>query len=81
MKEFVQDEDRKALERLEEIIGRLLVQYQGLKKERDELIVALDQEREKAGFLEKKMDALSQDKERVKTRIDQLLNRLKGIDA
>jgi len=65
---------------LEEMVGKLLIQYHELKKERDELFAALDQEREKGRRLEMKLEALSQDKEKVKTRIDQLLNRLKGID-
>jgi hypothetical protein len=59
---------------------KLLTGYQELKKERDELAVALDQEREKSMELEKKLEILSIDKEKVKTRIDQLLYRLKGID-
>jgi chaperonin cofactor prefoldin len=42
--------------------------------------VALDQEREKGRSLGKRLETLSQDKEKVKTRIDQLLHRLKGID-
>jgi len=74
------EEDRGALGKLEEMVGKLLVQYQELKKERDEMFAALDQEREKGRRLEMKLEALSQDKERVKTRIDQLLHRLKGID-
>lgn len=78
--EIVQEEDRGALGKLEEMVSKLLTQYQELKKERDELVVALNQEREKGHHLEKKLEILSQDKEKVKTRIDQLLQRLKGID-
>ena len=74
------EEDRGTLGKLEEMVGRLLTQYQELKKEREELSAALDQEREKGRRLEMKLEALSQDKEKVKTRIDQLLHRLKGID-
>jgi len=74
------DEDRGTLGKLEEMVGRLLTQYQELKKEREELFETLDQEREKGRRLEMKLEALSQDKEKVKTRIDQLLHRLKGID-
>jgi uncharacterized protein YaaN involved in tellurite resistance len=80
MEEFVQEEDRGALGKIEEMVGKLLAKYQELKRERDELAVALDQEREKGFQLEKKLEMLSQDKEKVKTRIDQLLHRLKGID-
>jgi archaellum component FlaC len=78
--EVVQEEDRGALGKIEEMVGKLLIQYQGLKKERDEILVSLEEEREKGRRLEEKLEILSQDKERVKTRIDQLLHRLKGID-
>ncbi len=80
MEEVVQEEDRGVLGKIEEMVGKLLAKYQELKRERDELAVALDQEREKGFQLEKKLEMLSQDKEKVKTRIDQLLHRLKGID-
>ena len=43
-----------ALGKLEEMVGKLLTKYHELKKERDELSVALDQEREKGRRLEKK---------------------------
>lgn len=65
---------------LEEKIGHLLLKYQELKKERDELALTLGVERQKMVHLEKKLELLSQDREKVKTRIDQLLHRLKGID-
>ena len=78
--EVVQEEDRGALGKIEEMVGKLLIQYQELKKERDEILVSLEEEREKGRQLEEKLEILSQDKERVKTRIDQLLHRLKGID-
>jgi hypothetical protein len=80
MEETVQEEDRGALSKIEEMVGKLLIKYQELKKERDEIIATLEEEREKGRELEKKFEILSQDKERVKTRIDQLLHRLKGID-
>ncbi len=76
----MQEEDRGALSKIEEMVGKLLIKYQELKKERDEIMVSLEEEREKGRELEKKFEILSQDKERVKTRIDQLLHRLKGID-
>ena len=78
--EVVQEEDRGALSKIEEMVGKLLVKYQEIKKERDEIMVTLEEEREKGRELEKKFEILSRDKERVKTRIDQLLHRLKGID-
>jgi hypothetical protein len=80
MEETAQEEDRGALVKLEEIVGKLLAKYHEIKKEKDELAVILDQEREKGRNLEKRLEILSQDKEKVKTRIDQLLHRLKGID-
>jgi hypothetical protein len=80
MDEIVQEEDRGALGKLEEMVGELLIKYHSLRKERDELFAILDQEKEKGRRLEMKLEALSQDKEKVKTRIDQLLHRLKGID-
>ena len=78
--EMMQEEDRGALGKIEEMVGKLLSKYQELKNERDELLSALDQEREKGRRLEKKLELFSQDKEKVKTRIDQLIHRLKGID-
>lgn len=74
------EEERGFLENLEEKIGHLLIKYQELLKERDELVAELDGEREKRVRLEKKMEFLSQDREKVKTRIDQLLHRLKSVD-
>lgn len=74
------EEDRGALGSLEEKIGNLLARYQELKKEREELATSLAVEREKVTRLEKRLELLSQDKEKVKTRIDQLLLQLKGID-
>lgn len=74
------EEEKGFLGNLEEKIGHLLIKYQELLKERDELAAELDGEREKRVRLEKKMEFLSQDREKVKTRIDQLLHRLKSID-
>ena len=78
--EVQQEEDRGVFGRIEEMVGKLLSKYQELKKERDELEAALGREKERGIELEKKMEILSQDKEKVKTRIDQLLHRLKGLD-
>ena len=66
---------------LEKRISGLLIKYQELAKERDELAAALKSEREKASQTEKKLELLTQDRERVKARIDQLLHRLKKIDS
>jgi len=76
----VLEEERGLLGTLEEKIEYLLIQYQELKKEKDELAIALGVEKEKIVRLEKKLELISQDREKVKTRIDQLLLRLKGID-
>jgi uncharacterized protein YaaN involved in tellurite resistance len=65
---------------LEEKVERLLQRYQTLKEERDGLAAALQAEKEKVLLLEKKLELLSDDREKVKTRIDHLLVRLKGID-
>jgi chromosome segregation ATPase len=66
---------------LEEKIRHLLTKFHELKKERDHLAVVLEEEKEKVIQLEKKLKLLSQDREKVKTRIDQLLHRFKNIDT
>ncbi len=73
-------EEIRPLKKLEEKISHLLSRYDMILREKDELSAALRVEREKASRLEKKLQLLSQDRESVKTRIDQLLHRLKGID-
>jgi uncharacterized protein YaaN involved in tellurite resistance len=78
--EGVLGEERRPLGNLEGKVGYLLKKYQELKKERDELAVALDGEKEKMIRLGKKLELLSQDREKVKTRLDQLLHRLKSVD-
>ena len=78
--EDVLEEERRPLGNLEEKLYYLLNKYQELKKERDELAVVLDAEKEKMIRLEKKLELLSQDREKVKTRLDQLLYRLKSVD-
>ena len=75
------EEEQGLLGNLEEKISHLLLKFHDLRKERDNLAVALDLEREKVIELEKKLKLLSQDREKVKTRIDQLLNRFKSIDS
>jgi chromosome segregation ATPase len=66
---------------LEEKIDGLLAKYQEMKKQRDELAISLHSERDKVVRLEKRLELLSQDRENVKSRIDQLLYRLKGIEG
>ncbi len=79
--ETASEEEQGLLGNLEEKIGHLLAKFHGLQKERDNLVAALDVEREKVAQLEKKLKLLSQDREKVKTRIDQLLHRFKSIDT
>ncbi|PIV24231.1 MAG: hypothetical protein COS40_02500 [Deltaproteobacteria bacterium CG03_land_8_20_14_0_80_45_14] len=79
--EMASEEEQGLLGNLEEKIHHLLIKFHELKKERDNLAVALEEEREKAIQLEKKLKLLSQDREKVKTRIDQLLHRFKSIDT
>ncbi len=74
------EDDRGLLGDLEEKIGHLLTRYQELKNERDELASRLDMEKEKLARLEKRLELFSQDRETVKTRIDHLLHRLKGVE-
>jgi chromosome segregation ATPase len=75
------EEDQGLLGNLEEKVRNLLTKFHELKKERDNLAVALEQEKEKVIHLEKRMKLLTQDRDKVKTRIDQLLHRFKSIDT
>jgi seryl-tRNA synthetase len=77
----VSEEEQGLLGNLEEKVRHLLTKFHEMKKERDHLAIALEQEKEKVTQLEKKMKLLSQDREKVKTRIDQLLHRFKNIDT
>ncbi len=79
--EMASEEEQGWLGNLEEKILHLLAKFHELKRERDNLAAALDMERGKVIQLEKKMKLLSQDREKVKTRIDQLLHRFGSIDA
>jgi chromosome segregation ATPase len=65
---------------LENRVDLLLDRIQELTRQRDELTAAIDSEREKTVRLEKRLELFTQDRENVKTRIDQLLHRLKGIE-
>jgi len=75
------EEEQGLLGNLEKKIRHLLTKFRELKKERDYFAAALNMEKEKVIQLEKKMKLLSQDREKVKTRIDQLLHRFKSIDT
>jgi hypothetical protein len=74
------EEDRSPLYYLEEKIAHLLSKYQDLKSESEDLATALSLEREKVAHLEKRLESFTEDKEKVKVRIDQLLQRLKGVE-
>jgi len=74
------EDEQRLLRDLEEKIGYLLLKYQELKNERDGLTIELNIEKGKMIQLGEKMELLSRDKEKVKTRIDQLLHRLKGVE-
>ncbi len=75
------EEEQGLLGDLEEKVRHLLATFHQVKKERDHLAAALEEEREKVAQLEKKMKLLSQDREKVRTRIDQLLHRFKNVDT
>ncbi len=79
--EMASEEEQGLLGNLEEKISHLLSRFHDLQKERDHLVAALDVEKDKVIELEKKLKLLSQDRERVKIRIDQLLHRFKSIDS
>jgi septal ring factor EnvC (AmiA/AmiB activator) len=70
--------DPNLLKDLEEKVSDLLKAFQEIKRERDGLASALGMEREKSSRLEKKLEFFSQEREKVKIKIDQLLHRLKG---
>jgi chromosome segregation ATPase len=80
-KETASEEEQGWFESLEKKVRGLLIKFQELKKERDDLAAALEGERGKVLQLERKLKLLSQDREKVKTRIDQLLHRFRSMDA
>ena len=73
-------EDQGFFASLEEKVTLLLLKYREARKAREDLVVALKHEKERADRLERKLELLSEDRDKVKTRIDQLLHRLKGFD-
>ena len=78
---MISEEEQGLLWNLEEKVRHLLTKFHDLKKERDHLAATLEVEKEKVAQLEKKLKLLSQDREKVKTRIDQLLHRFKNMDT
>ncbi len=73
------ERDSNLLENLEEKVSDLLKAFQEIKRERDGLASALGMEKEKSSRLEKKLEFFSQEREKVKIKIDQVLHRLKGV--
>jgi septal ring factor EnvC (AmiA/AmiB activator) len=73
------EEDLNLLKNLEEKVSDLLKAFQEIKRERDGLASALGMEKEKATRLEKKLEFFSEEREKIKIKIDQLLHRLKGV--
>lgn len=74
------EEEKGLLGGLEEKIDYLLMKYQEIKKERDYLLNELKIEKEKVFQLEKRLESINQDREKVRIRIDQLIHRLSNID-
>ncbi len=74
------DDKDNPFELLEGKIADLLREFQALKKERDELLLAVNREKENVSRLEKRLEMFTQDREKVKTRIDQLLHRFKDVE-
>jgi len=78
--ESVSSEEPRPLGKLETAVCFLLARYQAVLKESEELARTLHLERERSDRLERKLDLLSDDREKVKSRIDQLLHQLKKTD-
>jgi hypothetical protein len=78
--QVVEESDSRPLGRLEEAVKHLLIRYHEILEENEALARASRQEKERNDRLEKKMQMLSVDREKVKTRIDQLLLQLKVLD-
>ena len=79
--EMTSEEEHGLFGNLEERVRHLLTKFHELREEKDHLALALAEEKDKVVQLEKKLKLLSQDREKVKTRIDQLLHRFKNIDT
>jgi hypothetical protein len=76
----VAEGESRPLGHLEESVRRLLTRYHEILKENEELARSLRLESERNDRLEEKLEILSGDREKVKTRIDQLLLQLKVLD-
>ena len=80
-KELPQEGEKRSFGDLEDRVGVLLTRYDNVVKERDDLAKALEVVRYRLVSLEERVESLSQDRERFKVRIDQLLHRLKGVET
>lgn len=78
--EMISEEESGPFETLEEKVTDLLREFQDIKKERDTLVLTLNAEKERLIRMEKKLEILSQEREKIKLRIDQILHRLKRIE-
>jgi len=74
------EEESRPFDPLEEAVKRLLNRHRETLKKNEELARALRLETERNDGLEQKLKVLSVDREKVKTRIDQLLLQLKVLD-
>jgi hypothetical protein len=75
------EEEGRPFDPLDEAVKRLLSRHYETVKKNEELARALRLERERNDRLEQKLEALSLDREKVKTRVDQLLLQLKVLDV
>ncbi len=74
------EEEGRPFDSLEDAVKRLLIHHHEMLKKNEEFARALRLERERNDRLERKLEVLSVDREKVKTRIDQLLLQLKVLD-
>lgn len=74
------EEESRPFDSLEEAVKGLLSRHHETVKKNEELARALRLERERNDRLEQKLEVLSVDREKVKTRVDQLLLQLKVLD-
>ena len=78
LEDAVPEVESNPLKDLEQKVTELLKAFKEIKRERDGLALALGMEKEKLTRLEKKLEFLAQEREKIKLRIDQVLHRLKG---
>jgi hypothetical protein len=74
------EDESRPFDPLEEAVKRLLNRHRETLKKNEELARALRLETERNDGLEQRLKVLSVDREKVKTRIDQLLLQLKVLD-